>query len=104
MNITSPLSFLNEFDRRKLCATFIYEIYEKKNVSLTLELGYYQISLLLYLVHCVECKINKKEKLYILQLPHTVNQVVIQKVSEISFTVYEIHNLFPGYAGSSSSG
>lgn len=103
-NTLSPLKDLNDFDKRKLCATFIYE-FDKKTKSglLHAHLGYYKLAIPLpYLVHCLECWTNKKEKLYIVQLPKTVNQVFVQK--ELGFIMYDVYKLSSGNAGSSSSG
>lgn len=106
----SPLSHVSDFDRRKLCATFIYEIYENeyRQGVLTATVGTFRLNAgekpFHYLVHCLKCSITKRENLFILQLPRRVNQVLTLEISENRFRLYEIHNLTPEYMQSGSSG
>lgn len=99
--VKSRLTSLDRFSWKKLCATFFYFLYENKNAFLTSEFKYNKYSTWPNEILCVECKIEKDEKFYIVQLPDTINEVII--LSETYFTVFEILNLYSDDQASSSS-
>lgn len=101
-DIESHIRLVNELNWKKLCATFVYFLYDNKNAFLTSKLGFYEFRKIPNKVQSVQCKINENEEFYILQLPDMRNEIII--FSQIFYTIFDILNLHSEDKGSSSSG